>query len=67
VTDRRTSDLNVLGVEGVGGHPLQRLVPYLATQLPEEAMPTVSEAVASWTTPARCGPAFNMLAYNPER
>ena len=45
MTDRRTSDFNVLGVEGVGGHPLQRLVPYLETKLPEEAMPAVSQAV----------------------
>lgn len=36
--------LNVPGVEGVGGHPLERLLSYLATQLPEEAMPAVARA-----------------------
>jgi hypothetical protein len=38
-------NLKVPGVGGLGGHPLQRLAPYLETKLPEEAMPAVSQAV----------------------
>lgn len=37
--------LRVPGSPGVDGHPLQRIAPFLATQLPSEAVPRVDEAV----------------------
>lgn len=38
--------LEVPGVNGVGGHPLQRLLPYLREHLSTEAMPAIENAVA---------------------
>lgn len=37
--------LNVPGMPDVGGHPLQRLVPFLRTCLPEVAMPAIQQAI----------------------
>lgn len=38
--------LEVPGVKGVGGHPLQRLLPYLREHLSVEVMPAIEDAVA---------------------
>ena len=65
VTDRRTSDFNVLGVEGVGGQPLQGLVPYLATNLPEEAMPAVSQAVTILHTARQVRTSLQQVGVQP--
>ena len=58
-------NLNVPGVEGIGGHPLQRLVSYLATQLPEEAMPTVSEAVSILDAARQVRASFQHVGVQP--
>ena len=38
--------LEIPGVNGMGGHPLQRLLPYLREHLSTEAMPAIENAVA---------------------
>jgi hypothetical protein len=38
--------LNVPGVEGIGGHPLARLGPFLESKLPDESHDRIREAVA---------------------
>jgi hypothetical protein len=58
-------NLNVPGVEGVGGHPLQRLVLYLATNLPEETMPTVSEAVSILNAARQVRASFQHVGVQP--